>query len=114
LATDRGWAVLYDAGMSARSTRATDELSRLGIAYVLHEYAPPVRHGAARDERSAYGLEAAAALGVAPDRICKTLVAIVDGQPVLAIVPWRNPKTRAPIGRGSSRFVAQVKPVAVV
>jgi Cys-tRNA(Pro)/Cys-tRNA(Cys) deacylase len=32
-------------------------------------------------------MDAAAALGVAPGRICKTLVAVVDGKPVLAILP---------------------------
>lgn len=73
--------------MSARGTRATDELARAGVKFRTHEYESPARHGAARDERPAYGPDAAAALGIAPDRICKTLVAIVDGKAVLAIVP---------------------------
>ena len=73
--------------MSARGTRATDELARLGVAHVVHEYEPSERHGADRDARPAYGLDAATALGVNPGRIFKTLVAIVDGRPVLAIVP---------------------------
>jgi hypothetical protein len=64
--------------MSARGTRATDQLTRSGVAHVVREYEAPVRQGAARDERPAYGLDAAAALGVEPDRIFKTLVATVD------------------------------------
>jgi Cys-tRNA(Pro)/Cys-tRNA(Cys) deacylase len=87
LAAKRGRTVNYDAGMSARGTRATDELVRLGVVHVVLEYEPLEPHGSAREERPAYGLDAATALGVAPDRICKTLVAIVDGKPVLAIVP---------------------------
>jgi len=73
--------------MSARATRATDELAKAGIPYRVLEYEAPERHGAARDERPAYGLEAAAALGVDPARLFKTLVAKVDGRPVVAIVP---------------------------
>jgi Cys-tRNA(Pro)/Cys-tRNA(Cys) deacylase len=73
--------------MSARSTRATDELAKAGIPFRVLEYEAPERHGAARDERPAYGLEAAAALGVDPARLFKTLVAMVDGRPVAAIVP---------------------------
>jgi len=73
--------------MSARGTRATDELTRAGVAHVVREYEPPVRHGAARDERPSYGLDAAAALGVEPARIFKTLVATVDDRLAVAIVP---------------------------
>jgi Cys-tRNA(Pro)/Cys-tRNA(Cys) deacylase len=73
--------------MSARATRATDELAKAGIPFRVLEYEAPERHGAARDERPAYGLEAAAALGVDPARLFKTLVAMVDGRPVAAIVP---------------------------
>lgn len=73
--------------MSAWGTRVTEELARAGVPYRVHEYTSPERHGADRDARPAYGTDAAAVLGVAPDRICKTLVAVVDGRPVLAIVP---------------------------
>ena len=41
----------------------------------------------ARHERPSYGLDAAAALGVDPRRIFKTLVAAVDGDLAVAIVP---------------------------
>jgi len=39
------------------------------------------------DARRSYGLDAAAALGVDPARIFKTLVASVDGRLAVAIVP---------------------------
>lgn len=73
--------------MSAGGTRATDALGRAGIEHRVVAYDPPERHGAARDERPAYGLDAAAALGIEPGRIFKTLVALVDGRPAIAIVP---------------------------
>jgi Cys-tRNA(Pro)/Cys-tRNA(Cys) deacylase len=38
-------------------------------------------------KNTSYGLEAAAALGVEPERVFKTLVADVDGQLVAAVVP---------------------------
>ncbi len=66
--------------MAARGTRATQELIRLGIAHKVHPYA--------HDPASAsYGEEAAAALGVAPERVFKTLVASVDGALTVAVVP---------------------------
>jgi len=66
------------------STRAIAELRRAGVAHTVHEYdlAPP-SHDAGRS----YGLHAAAALGVDPERIFKTLVATVDGHLAVAIVP---------------------------
>jgi len=68
-------------------TRAIETLRRAGIAHEVHEYVLPERHGAARDERPQYGLEAAAALGVAAAQVCKTLVAVADGALVLAVIP---------------------------
>jgi Cys-tRNA(Pro)/Cys-tRNA(Cys) deacylase len=53
---------------------------RAGIEFRIHEYA----HDPAA---ASYGLEAAAALGVAPERVFKTLVAEVDGRLVVAVVP---------------------------
>lgn len=74
--------------MSAKGTPATEALRRAGIAHQIHEYAPPARRGRERDERPNYGVEAAAALGVEPGRVFKTLVAAVDdGTLVVAIVP---------------------------
>jgi Cys-tRNA(Pro)/Cys-tRNA(Cys) deacylase len=74
-------------GVTAAGTRATELVRQAGVDHRVHVYTPAERHGRDRDGRPAYGLEAAAALGVEPDRIYKTLVATVDGRPVLAIVP---------------------------
>lgn len=74
--------------MPAASTPAIDALRRAGIAHRVHAYELPERHGRARDERPDYGVEAAAALGVSPERVCKTLIAeLDDGRLVAAVVP---------------------------
>ena len=73
--------------MATRGTRAIDVLQRAGVAFRVHEYAPPPRTGRDRDGRPAYGAEAAAALGVAPERVFKTIVGRVDGRLALAVVP---------------------------
>src|SRR5690606_36768612 len=65
----------------ATGTPATVELRRLGIDHTVHEY--PHAPGTI-----GYGLEAASALGLDPDRVFKTLLADVDGIGlVVAIVP---------------------------
>jgi Cys-tRNA(Pro)/Cys-tRNA(Cys) deacylase len=53
----------------------------------LRAYTPEERHGRARDARPEYGLEAAAALGIEPARVFKTLVVMVDDRVVAAVVP---------------------------
>ena len=73
--------------MTAAATRALEVVTRAGVDHRVHPYALPERHGRARDERPNYGLEAAAALGVEPARVFKTLVASVDDELVLAVVP---------------------------
>lgn len=61
-------------------TPATARLDQAKVAYTLHPYT--------HDARSqSYGDEAAAALGVDPRRIFKTLIATVDGKLVCAVVP---------------------------
>ncbi|WP_116706927.1 aminoacyl-tRNA deacylase [Actinomycetospora cinnamomea] len=65
--------------MAGRATPATAALEAAGVAYALHPYTAP--------GRTAYGTEAADALDVDPARMLKTLVAEVDGTPVLAMVP---------------------------
>jgi Cys-tRNA(Pro)/Cys-tRNA(Cys) deacylase len=55
-------------------------LNRAGVAYTLHPYAHD-------DATTAYGEEAAAALGVDPARLFKTLLADVGGELVVAVVP---------------------------
>jgi Cys-tRNA(Pro)/Cys-tRNA(Cys) deacylase len=77
--------------MATRGTPATELLRRAGVPHVLHEYDAGERaatgRGRDRDARPRYGRDAAAALGVEPSRIFKTLVAEVDGRLVAAVVP---------------------------
>lgn len=61
-------------------TPATTVLARSGVPHTLHPY----EH---RPAARSYGVEAAEALGVAPHRVLKTLLADVDGEFVVAIVP---------------------------
>lgn len=62
-------------------TRAVDALEHAGVAFTLHTYTVD-SPGAAT-----LGESVAAALGVDPDRVFKTLVAEIDGKPAVAIVP---------------------------
>lgn len=72
--------------MAGRGTRAVDELQRAGVPFTVHEYDhEPDR--TRRPGRPGYGLEAAAALGVDPARVFKTLVARLDDRLVAAVVP---------------------------
>jgi Cys-tRNA(Pro)/Cys-tRNA(Cys) deacylase len=73
--------------MAGQGTRAIELLRAAGVDHRVHEYSTPQPVGRARDERPAYGLEAAAALGVAPERLFKTIVVRVDGRLALAVVP---------------------------
>ncbi|HLL64030.1 MAG TPA: Cys-tRNA(Pro) deacylase [Propionibacteriaceae bacterium] len=68
------------ARKSAGGTPATVALDRAGVAYTLNPYAHD-------PQNSHFGEEAAAALGVDPDRIFKTLVADAGGELVVAVVP---------------------------
>ena len=65
---------------SPGGTPATVALTRAGIEFTLHEYAHDPR-------ASSYGLEAAEALGLEPERVFKTLMASVDGALAVAVVP---------------------------
>lgn len=64
----------------SKTTRATQALDKLGVAYTLHtyDYDP---------DADSIGLQAAAALGEEPRRVLKTLMAEVDGKPVCVVVP---------------------------
>lgn len=61
-------------------TPATVALTAAGTAFTVHSY----DHDPATPS---YGEEAAEALGVSPDRVFKTLVADIDGELTVAIVP---------------------------
>jgi Cys-tRNA(Pro)/Cys-tRNA(Cys) deacylase len=66
--------------VAGQGTPATALLGKLGIAHSVHEYPHDPRHGS-------YGAEAAQVLGVAPERVFKTLVAEVEGQLIVGVVP---------------------------
>lgn len=61
-------------------TPATVALARAGVEHEVLTYSADPR-------AASYGLEAAAALGVDPGRVFKTLVASVDARLVVALVP---------------------------
>jgi Cys-tRNA(Pro)/Cys-tRNA(Cys) deacylase len=77
----------YDRAVTAAGTRALDVVRRAGVVHQVHAYDAPEPRGRARNVRPNYGVDAAAALGIRPDRVFKTLVAAVDGRTVLAVVP---------------------------
>jgi Cys-tRNA(Pro)/Cys-tRNA(Cys) deacylase len=67
--------------VAGRGTTATIALERAKVPYTLHEYPHDPR-------ASSYGMEASEALGIAPERMFKTLVASVDGSALaVGVVP---------------------------
>jgi Cys-tRNA(Pro)/Cys-tRNA(Cys) deacylase len=66
--------------VAGRGTTATAALESARIPFTVHEYAHDPRH-------ESYGREAAEALGVAAQRVFKTLIAEVDGALVAGVVP---------------------------
>lgn len=67
-------------GNSADLTPATAKLHREGIAFTVHTYVHDPR-------AESFGMEAAEALELEPARVFKTLLADVDGELVVGIVP---------------------------
>jgi Cys-tRNA(Pro)/Cys-tRNA(Cys) deacylase len=68
------------SAVAGQGTPATAVLARLKVPFSLHPYEHDPRAGS-------YGSEAAAALGVPPGRLFKTLVVSVDGQLAVGVVP---------------------------
>jgi len=64
----------------AKTTRATQTLSKLGIAFTTHSYDYD-------PDAESIGLQAAQALGEPPSRVLKTLMAELDGKPVCVVLP---------------------------
>lgn len=64
----------------SKTTRATQALQKLGVTFTVHvyDYDP---------DAASIGLQAAEALGAAPARVLKTLMAEADGKPVCVAVP---------------------------
>ncbi|WP_020573447.1 Cys-tRNA(Pro) deacylase [Actinopolymorpha alba] len=67
-----------------QGTPAVVALQRASVNHTLHPYDHDSGAGGAG---RGYGVEAAEALGIAPERIFKTLLAEVDGQLAVAVVP---------------------------
>jgi Cys-tRNA(Pro)/Cys-tRNA(Cys) deacylase len=68
------------ARKGAGGTPATVALTRAGVPFTLHPYEHDPR-------AESFGLEAAEALGVPPERVFKTLLAEAGGRLVVGIVP---------------------------
>ncbi|GGS25801.1 Cys-tRNA(Pro) deacylase [Actinokineospora fastidiosa] len=65
--------------MAGRGTPATALLVKRKIPHTVHAYE--------HDPRQPFGMEAAAAMGVSPERVFKTLLAEVDGALAVGVVP---------------------------
>jgi len=72
--------VARKSSASSGGTPATVALARAEVSFSLHAYDHDPR-------ATSFGLEAAEALGVDPDRVFKTLLASLDGRLVVGIVP---------------------------
>jgi Cys-tRNA(Pro)/Cys-tRNA(Cys) deacylase len=70
-------------------TQATVVLDAAGANYTVHDYAvsgvAPGR--SAKDGEETYGEAVAAAIGAEPERVFKTLIANVDNELIVAVVP---------------------------
>jgi len=64
----------------SKVTRATKVLEQAGVRFTVHtyDYDPDAER---------VGLQAAEALSESPNRVLKTLMALVDGKPVCVVVP---------------------------
>ncbi|KAF1692617.1 aminoacyl-tRNA deacylase [Pseudoxanthomonas daejeonensis] len=63
------------------ATRATRALDAVGVAYRLHPYDYDA------DAVAGKGMQAALALGIAPDRVLKTLMTWVDARALCVVIP---------------------------
>lgn len=85
----------------SKTTRATEALRQAGVAFTVHAYdydpsAPRI------------GLQAAEALGVAPDAVLKTVMAEVDGNPVCVVLPSDREISMKALARAFSGKSAQM------
>ncbi|HET7139688.1 MAG TPA: Cys-tRNA(Pro) deacylase [Arthrobacter sp.] len=65
---------------SSKGTPATAALAAAGVPFVLHPYAHD-------PSAASYGMEAAEALGIAPEKVFKTLMVEVEGRLTVGVVP---------------------------
>ena len=87
----------------SKATRATRMLERAGVAFTLHSY--EYEPGADR-----IGLQAAAALNEPPERVLKTLMALVDGKPVCVVIPSDREVAMKKLAAALSGKSAQMMP----
>jgi Cys-tRNA(Pro)/Cys-tRNA(Cys) deacylase len=66
--------------VAGQGTPATKALAAANVRFTVHAYQHDPRS-------SSYGTEAADLLGVDPSRVFKTLVAVIDGQLTVGVVP---------------------------
>lgn len=86
----------------SKVTRATKVLEQARIPFTVHSYDYD-------PDADRIGLQAAEALGEPPERVLKTLMALVDGKPVCVIVPSSHSvamkKLAAAIGGKSAQMM---------
>ncbi|MCD7108731.1 Cys-tRNA(Pro) deacylase [Rhizobium sp. DKSPLA3] len=90
----------------SKTTRATQMLTKAGTAFTTHsyDYDPSVER---------IGMAAAEAMGEAPQRVLKTLMAEVDGKPVCVVVPSdREVSMKRLAAAAAGKSAAMMKPAA--
>ncbi|WP_062012518.1 Cys-tRNA(Pro) deacylase [Aureimonas sp. AU4] len=89
----------------SRTTPATRALEKAGVAFSIrsYDYDPYA---------SSIGLQAAEALGEAPDRVLKTLMVLADGRPACAILPSDRELSMKRVAAALGAKSAQMMPPA--
>lgn len=90
----------------SKTTRATQMLTKAGTAFTTlsYDYDPSVDR---------IGIAAAEAMGEAPQRVLKTLMAEVDGKPVCVVVPSdREVSMKRLAAAAAGKSAAMMKPAA--
>jgi Cys-tRNA(Pro)/Cys-tRNA(Cys) deacylase len=91
--------------VAGRGTTATIALERAKIPFTLHEY----KHD---PKAESYGMEASEALGIPPERMFKTLVAVVDGKLTVGVVPVHRQLDLKALATAAGGKKAAMAPVA--
>lgn len=89
----------------SKSTRATLFLDQAGLPYRLHAYDYQA-------EAAAKGLHAAHSLGLAPERVLKTLMARVDGKPVCVVLASDSKLSQKKLAAAAGGKAAQMMEAA--
>jgi Cys-tRNA(Pro)/Cys-tRNA(Cys) deacylase len=88
----------------AKGTRATAFLEAAGVAHTVHTYAYD-------PDADRVGLQAAEALGEAPQRVLKTLMVLLDGKPACVILPSNREVAMKKLAAALGGKSAQMMPV---